>query len=166
MKYSKIEELRMLKNISTRRIAKELEMSDTGYTRMIQNETCTVSVLEKIAKYFDVPITTFLEERETKIYAENSSQYSVEDSAVPEIILLREKNESLKNKLAETSEKLLEAKDTIIKLLTGSFNNDSLTDNEDENKKGRRTKVRGLGSLNNPKVQMLLNQILNHYQPS
>ena len=52
MKYSKIEELRMLKNISIRKIAKELEMSDTGYTRMIQNETCTVSVLERIANYF------------------------------------------------------------------------------------------------------------------
>lgn len=161
MKYSKIEDLRISNKISIRKMARELEMSDSGYSRMIENETCSVSVLERIANYFKLPITYFFDEKELKVYAENSSHLLVEDSAGPDYFTLKERNQILESKLSETSEKLLEAKDTIIKLLSGNFNNEILTDNEPEqNGKRNKTRVKGFRGMNSAQFQLLITKMI------
>ena len=37
-------------------------MSDTGYAKMMANQSCDVATLEAIAKYFKVPVSYFFED--------------------------------------------------------------------------------------------------------
>jgi len=56
---NKIETFRQLKKINQRELAEMIEMTQTGYSQMIKNNDIKISVLEKIAEIFQVPITDF-----------------------------------------------------------------------------------------------------------
>lgn len=62
LKYSKIENLTIEKKISQTKIAQIIGMTREGYGRMLRDKTMKVSILEKIASIFEVPITYFFEE--------------------------------------------------------------------------------------------------------
>jgi len=59
MDYNNVWSLINKANLSKRAIAKIIGMTGTGFDKMMDNRTMTVEVLEKIAIYFKVPLTTF-----------------------------------------------------------------------------------------------------------
>lgn len=79
MNYNKLGELQTKKNVSNREIAKELEISDTGYKKMIENQTLTVKVLEKLADFYKVSISVFFDDKPLSLYPENNEMRIVED---------------------------------------------------------------------------------------
>ncbi len=63
MNYRKIRKLQEITKVSNRKIAKYLQMSDVGYGKMLDNETCTVATLEAIASFFKKPVSYFFDEK-------------------------------------------------------------------------------------------------------
>ena len=97
MNYSKLKELQAQKNLSNREIAKELEISDSGYNKMIENQTLTVKMLEKLAVFYGVDVSIFFKEKSSHSYPENSKVDYAEDRGeifCPFCIL---KDEQIKN---------------------------------------------------------------------
>jgi DNA-binding XRE family transcriptional regulator len=108
MNYSKLKSLQKSSGITNKEMANLFEMSETGYNKMIDKQTCTVSTLEKIAKYFKVPVSYFFEEAKT--YAEND-KINVGNEPCPCCEVLKAKNAGL--------EALLESKNETIAALKG-----------------------------------------------
>lgn len=79
MNYRKLEELQAKKKVSNREIARDLNISDSGYKRMITDQTITVKMLEKLAEYYQVDINIFFNGNQLKTYSENSKIDFVED---------------------------------------------------------------------------------------
>lgn len=48
-------------------LAKHIGMSDTAIRNMYTRDSCELSTLRKIAEFFDVPVTDFLEESDMRI---------------------------------------------------------------------------------------------------
>lgn len=110
MNYSKLRQLQKMNKISNREISVVVGLTDTGYGKMLENETCTVSTLEKIANYFKVPVSYFFDEQKPLTYAENERS-NVANEPCPFCEVLKAKNEGL--------EALLEAKNETIAALRG-----------------------------------------------
>ena len=68
--YSKIKHLQTKYGLSDRAMAKKIGMSNTGYTKMIRNHSCSVETLVHIAEFFKKPLLYFFE-GDTENYSEN-----------------------------------------------------------------------------------------------
>lgn len=73
MNYSRIEKLRKNRRVTLEELAEALHMTKNGYEKMIKQESCKVSTLESIAKYFEVPVIYFYEEESDNNEASNKS---------------------------------------------------------------------------------------------
>jgi len=62
MNYKKIENFTKERKIDFADFFLKIEMTSAGYYRMMKEKTLKVNVLEKIAAYFDVPVSTFFDE--------------------------------------------------------------------------------------------------------
>jgi DNA-binding Xre family transcriptional regulator len=62
LNYSKIEMLRAQKKIPKMEFYKSIEMTDTGYKKMLESNSMKVSTLEKIAEILGVKPTSFFED--------------------------------------------------------------------------------------------------------
>lgn len=71
MEYSRIETLRKQNKVSKKEIAKHLNMTAMGYSKMIENKTCTVSTIELIAKFYNVPVGYFFTDDNNILYEPN-----------------------------------------------------------------------------------------------
>ena len=68
--YSKIKHLQTKYGLSDRAMAKKIGMSNTGYTKMIRNHSCSVETLVYIAEFFKKPLLYFFE-GDTENYSED-----------------------------------------------------------------------------------------------
>ena len=57
---TKIKELCRLKGITQKQLYEAIGVTDAGMRKMYARNSCEVALLEKIAGYFNVPITDFL----------------------------------------------------------------------------------------------------------
>ena len=64
MNYEKIEQLIKKENLTQNKAAAAFGMSSPGFKEMLDNKTMKVETLEKIAKYFNVPVSYFFEDGE------------------------------------------------------------------------------------------------------
>lgn len=79
MNYNKIRSLQKTNKVSNREIATEIGMSDTGYGKMLDNETCDIKTIEKIAKYFRVSVSFFFDEKDSIVYPSIEKLNVIED---------------------------------------------------------------------------------------
>lgn len=59
---AKIKQLCRERNVTQKELYAHLDISDAGMRKMYARNSCEVSLLEKIAYFFDVPITTFFDD--------------------------------------------------------------------------------------------------------
>jgi len=111
LNYNKLEILREQKKVNKRKIAKQINMSDVGYAKMIENKSCDVATLEAIANYFKVPITYFFDKDENEV---NLGEPEEKYNSCPncklkqaEINRLKADNEVLQRKYTSCLEDLL-----------------------------------------------------------
>lgn len=64
MNYNRIEELTKTLSIDMQTFCDAISMSKAGYYKMLKDQTLKVEVLERIANYFSVPVSTFFDEPE------------------------------------------------------------------------------------------------------
>jgi transcriptional regulator with XRE-family HTH domain len=84
MNYSKIRQLQKMNKVSNREISVVVGLTDTGYGKMLENETCTVSTLEKIATYFKVPVSYFFDlEEKPQAYKPIETKVDVAEDGCP-----------------------------------------------------------------------------------
>lgn len=67
MDYNNVWSLINKANLSKRAMAKIIGMTGTGFDKMMDNKTMTVDVLEKVATYFKVPLTTFFSTEDSSL---------------------------------------------------------------------------------------------------
>lgn len=100
---SNIRELCIQKNITLKELSEEIGISQNGLQRILKDNSTRIDTLEKIASFFEVPITYFFQD---------------DEEGVSETVELKTENENLKKRIAELEEELLEDKRTIVKFLT------------------------------------------------
>jgi len=94
-----LQHLMSLKGVSQRQLAKDLNLSHTSIYKYLHNKAgASFDVVKKLAKYFNVPVTYFLEE-ESK---EKPQQLSEEE-------LIKEIEELLRRLPPEKKERALKA---------------------------------------------------------
>jgi len=59
MIYSNIRVLQSKNKLSNDDMGKIIGLTGVGYAKMVNNRTCTVAYLEKIAEFFSMPISYF-----------------------------------------------------------------------------------------------------------
>jgi len=62
MDYNKIELLLKLKKLQQQELIKYLDVTKSGFYYMIEHKSMSVSILEKLSKFFEVPIGYWFEE--------------------------------------------------------------------------------------------------------
>lgn len=67
MDYNKVWSLINGKNLSQNKISRILDLSSTGFKLMMDRRTMTVATLEKLAEYFDKPVSYFFDEEENEV---------------------------------------------------------------------------------------------------
>lgn len=99
MKVSLIEDIRKRQGLTQLQLAESIGITTTGYQKMIANEDVKVSTLEKIAKVFNVEISTFFGSENTKgvsepegIYLKAKKKLTYKLSDIENFILSPDKN--------------------------------------------------------------------------
>lgn len=77
MNYNKIKELQQQKKVSNRKIAKAIGMSDVGYGKMLENNSCDVETLEAIATFFKIPVSYFFDNEDLNQLQEKVENYKI-----------------------------------------------------------------------------------------
>lgn len=65
-----INKIRMLcdkKKVTLKKLATEIDVSETGFSQMLSNKSMKISTLQDIANYFQVPMTWFFEDEQQNI---------------------------------------------------------------------------------------------------
>jgi hypothetical protein len=62
MNYSKLRLLHARTQLSDVKFARSIGMTDHGYRKMLDNQTCTVERLETICKVYNIPVAQFFDE--------------------------------------------------------------------------------------------------------
>lgn len=109
LNYSKIAQLQKQNKVSNRKISRHLGMSDVGFAKMIENETCTVSTLEAIAGFFNKSVDYFFdrEEKEVTVGVDQATEPRITTYSCSDCISKQKEIDALRSAL-EAKEELLE----------------------------------------------------------
>lgn len=85
MNYSKIKTLQKSAGLTNKEMGSLFDMSETGFNKMIDKETCTVAKLESIANYFKISVSDFFdrEEKEVKVYKHPDVKLDIAEDGCP-----------------------------------------------------------------------------------
>lgn len=86
----KIKQLSKEKGMSLVELSVQLGMSKQSLFKIIRENTTKISTLEQIANYFGVPLNYFFDD-----YEENQNQQELTDQERNELVILRERVQSL-----------------------------------------------------------------------
>jgi len=107
--------------LSIRKLCSELGITEVGFAKMFKNDSLKVATLDKIAKYFNVPVSYFFEEGEVKVGTViqngtngiminngNVQHFSNMKEAEKEVEYLKKENEHLRA-LVESKQETIDA---------------------------------------------------------
>lgn len=86
----KIKQLARQKGIGMLELSEQLGMTQQSLFKIIRENTTKISTLEQIANYFGVPVNYFFDD-----YEENQKQQELTDKERNELVILRERIQSL-----------------------------------------------------------------------
>lgn len=106
MDYSKIRVLQSQNRLTAEEMGEILGITGAGFTKMMNNRTCSVLYLEKIAEFFKKQISYFFEQEEN--YADEPTQkYTIKKIECQECISKQKEIDALKAAI-EAKDELLE----------------------------------------------------------
>lgn len=76
------------RKVTIRKLAQEIGVSEIGLHKMISNNSMKVETLQKIADYFELPVSSFFEDSNTK----NTINIDVFLAGLKEVVLERIEN--------------------------------------------------------------------------
>ena len=162
MIYRKIAFLRKYKKVTIEEFAAAIGMSKNGVEKMMRTGSCSVARLEKISKFFDVPINYFFDNQEPKPYTENSVINVVPDgpgSMADKDLIIKAKQEVI-----ESKEKIIQLMEENIKLLYDKLGFEPNTNTNGDTKQ-LKSKIKGFGAIHDTEIKMILHKIMNHIKP-
>ncbi len=101
MNYSKLKTLQTRTQLSDVKFAKSIGMTDVGYKRMLDKQTCTVERLENICKVYNLELSFFFEASSNKASESVVSFGSCRECEKKEAVI-----ETLKGQLKQKDEEI------------------------------------------------------------
>ncbi len=99
MHYNKIRLLQEREKVSNRKIARAIGMSDVGYAKMLEKESCDVTTIEAIANFFKLPVSYFFDVEIEK--AQTKKTLREDNTRITECIECKEKQKRIEEQKEE-----------------------------------------------------------------
>lgn len=106
MEYKKLEIIQDWKKLTDQEMGDIVGISNSGYRKMINKKSCRVDYLEKIARYFEIPLMWFWEPLRSE--KEDPSKISWKECRNADCILEKEKLKIENEDLRAENKKLLD----------------------------------------------------------